>query len=273
MPAAVIVTHNSQQVLPRCLDALERQTVPVDRVVVVDSGSSDTGYLKPYENSGSIRVVKAGNRGFAAANNLGFEHVPASCPFILFLNPDAFLEPECLSRALETLRQNPEAGVVSGKLFRFDVNTGKPSARLDSTGIFRKWYGRWYDRGQGREDTGKYDRQENDVPAVCGALMFCRREALEEAALKKNVIFDPDFFLYKEDIELCLRLREKGWRLLYQPLCIAWHGRGWKSRRRGMSRELRLMAARSEVMLYRKHPSPYIGWALLKYFLVRVCNV
>lgn len=273
MLATIIVTHESQQVLPRCIESLHNQTAPVNKIILVDSGSLDTAYLDAYEHSESIQVFKTDNIGFSAANNYGFRQLPSSYQFILFLNPDTFLEQGCISSALVTMRQDPEIGLLSGKLYRFDPDTGKPTGRLDSTGIFRTWYGRWYDRGRGREDTGKYDKPEIDIPAVCGAFMFCRREALEDAALNDRDIFDPGFFLYKEDIELCIRLRKKGWRLLYQPLCIGWHGRGWKSCRRAIPKEIRQMAARNEVLLYTKHHSPYMLWAVLKLWLVRVFNI
>ncbi|MDW7773153.1 MAG: glycosyltransferase family 2 protein [Desulfobulbaceae bacterium] len=273
MLATIIVTHDSQQVLPRCIESLRNQTAAVDKIILVDSGSRDNSYLDEYEHHGPVQVFKTGNIGFSAANNYGFQQIPSACRFIFFLNPDTFLEQGCISAALETMRQYPEAGLLTGKLYGFDTDTGEPSGRLDSTGIFRTWYGRWYDRGQGRADTGKYDGLECDIPAVCGAFMFCRRAALEDAALKDNEIFDSDFFLYKEDIELSLRLRKKGWRLLYQPLCIAWHGRGWKSSRRGIPKQIREMAARNEVLLYTKHRSSYMLWAVIKLWLVRVFNI
>jgi GT2 family glycosyltransferase len=99
--------------------------------------------------------------------------------------------------------------------------------------------------------------------------MCCRLRALHQF---KGNVFDPDFFLYKEDIELCLRLRASGWTLVYDPRLIAHHCRGWAGNRQKMSYELRLMAARNEVLLYRKHPGPAMAWALLKLFLVQVCR-
>jgi GT2 family glycosyltransferase len=100
--------------------------------------------------------------------------------------------------------------------------------------------------------------------------MACRLEALP--AVATGQVFDEDFFLYKEDIELSLRLRKNGWKLLYEPKVRAFHCRGWGGRRREVPLALRLAAARSEVLLYRKHPSPYMLWAVGKYLLVRLCH-
>ncbi|MCI5122334.1 MAG: hypothetical protein D3908_14330, partial [Candidatus Electrothrix sp. AUS4] len=82
-------------------------------------------------------------------------------------------------------------------------------------------------------------------------------------------VFDPDFFLYKEDIELSLRIRNLGRRIVYHPAIKVYHCRGWQKDRQNISYQQRLIAAKSEVLLYRKHPSVYILWALLKYGLVR----
>jgi GT2 family glycosyltransferase len=146
----------------------------------------------------------------------------------------------------------------------YDSDLDLPTGRLDSTGIFRRWYGKWYDRGQGQPDGANY-RSAQTVPALCGAFLFCRRRALEPELPQ---LFDENFFLYKEDIDLCLRLRRRGWQCRYEPALAVFHCRGWSADRKQMSRGLRLMAARNEVRLTVKHRSPYIAWALAKLLLV-----
>lgn len=270
--AVVIVTHNSQAVLARCLAALEQQTVRPDTILIVDSGSTDTSYLQPYQNQPGLRVLFQKNIGFSRANNLGWQILDQQTDFVLFLNPDAFPAPDSFELALTFLNKNPAVACVGGRLSGFDIATKQPSGLLDSTGIFRKWFGRWYDRDQGQQDCGQHSQVE-EVPALCGAFLFCRKTALEGAILPGNAIFDPDFFLYKEDIELCLRLRKKGWQLVYLPQIFVQHCRGWQRNRQKIPYPLRVTAAYSEVLLYKKHPSPYIFWALAKYFLVRSLRI
>lgn len=263
--AAIIVTHNSGLVLPRCLDALARQTVAVREIIVVDCGSDDRAYLLSLQGREGMKVVEASNVGFSKANNLGMELVTPQTDFVLFLNPDTFLSPDFIEKALAICCKDPHVGMISGKLSGYDTEKDAPTGRLDSTGIFRKWYGRWFDRGQGEQDRGQYDVPAF-VPGLCGALLFCRMRALQTLS---GLVFDPDFFLYKEDIELSLRLRKAGWRLLYHPELTAYHCRGWNKQRGAMPLELRCMAAANEILLYKKHPSPYLLWAGLKYLLVR----
>ena len=82
--AVIIVTHNSEKVIGRCLDAIASQSMPPGQVVVVDSGSHDEGYLDDVEKNRIVSVlVREKNIGFARANNRGVEHVSDDVEFIL----------------------------------------------------------------------------------------------------------------------------------------------------------------------------------------------
>lgn len=265
---AIIVTHDSAEVLPLCLEALAAQTRPPDRIVVVDSGSRDKSYLADLPHVAGLSVLQHENIGFSRANNIGVGALPQrSTGMVVFLNPDTFLEADALAEATASLAENHDVAVVGGRLSGYDPATRQATGKIDSTGIFRKWYGRWYDRGQGESDRGQYQTAA-PVPAVCGALMCCRLEALTVFA--DTGVFDEGFFLYKEDIELSLRLRKNGWKLLYQPLVRAFHCRGWQRQRSDVPYIARLLAAKSEILLYLRHPSPYMLWAMGKYLLVRL---
>ena len=215
-------------------------------------------------------LLETDNAGYSKANNLGWNAVPTGSGMVIFMNPDTFLQPDFVSRVSDILNTNRQIGIVTGKLLGYDPLLDKPTGRLDSTGIFRRWYGRWFDRGQGKRENGSYEVPTH-IPAVCGALMCCRTEALMSLGGRK--IFDEDFFLYKEDIELSLRMRKRGWQLVYDPSLVAYHCRGWQKNRRRIPYYLRLMAAENEILLYKKHPSPYIAWAIFKYFLVKYLRI
>lgn len=266
--AVIIVTHNSQAVLDRCLAALAAQTAPPVMVALIDSGSENSGSVQAYCQQPGFIVRCAENIGFGQANNLGWQAVRQAAEAVLFLNPDAFLAPDSIERAGAVLADTPAVGCVGGRLLGFDVASGQPTGRLDSTGVFRTYYGRWYDRDQGQPDCGQHSQIE-EVPAVCGAFLLARTTALDQTALPGGAVFDPAFFLYKEDIELCIRLRRADWKIVYLPDVQAYHCRGWQQNRTAMPAWLRLTAAGNEVLLYRRHPSPYMLWALLKYAAVR----
>ncbi len=269
MVSVIIVTHDSQKFIDKCIDAVKQQSKQVEEIIVVDSGSTTRDYLKILNEHDEVVLVETDNIGFSRANNLGYNRANKDAGYFVFLNPDTFISSNFLEYAITILNKNEEVGVISGKLLGYDIDANTATGRIDSTGVFRKVYGRWYDRGQSEFENNRYNIIE-EVPALCGALLFCRGTALK--SLGKE-IFDPDFFLYKEDIELSLRLRKKGWKLLYHPNLLAYHCRGWHTKRKNISLQKRIMAASHEILLYKKHPSPYIVWALLKYFLVKICKI
>ncbi len=268
--AVIIVTHNSETVLDSCIAALA-QYGGTCFVCIVDSGSSDTSYLAPYGDKPGFRVLRRDNIGYARANNLGYLNCSKRAEYVVFLNPDAFITEDTFTRAAAAMDADSRTGCLTGRLTGYDMQTMQPTGRLDSTGIFRAWYGRWYDRGQGEADQGQYSEPQ-EIPAACGAFLFCRRLMLEQVSLGNGVVFDPDFFLYKEDIELSMRICKSSWRILYLPDVQVYHCRGWQQRQQ-MPHRLRVTAAAGEVLVYTKHPSVYMLWAVLKYLLVRFVGI
>jgi len=272
--AVIIVTHNSQAVLPTCLQALKDQTVLPDQIIVVDSGSKGTDYLKQAVTNFSIHLLLCEeNVGFCVGNNKGYSQMNAETDYVLFLNPDAFLTSHFIEEAIATLTKpsSSDVAALTGMLLGYQLDQQKPTGLIDSTGIFTTWYGRWYDRGQGEANGSEYTSNES-VPALCGALMFCRKIALDSALLGPDLVMDPSFFMYKEDIDLSLRLRQKGWTLLFSPSLIAYHCRGWHNDRSKVARHWRLLSAKNEMRLYKRLKSPCYLYSALKYALVKYLN-
>lgn len=270
--AVIIVTHNSQKYLPTCLQALQQQTRRPAQLIVVDSGSQETSYLTAYAHDSSFTLHLAQeNVGFCQGNNIGMSYVQASVQYVLFLNPDAFLTPSFLEQAIAYLEQPSaqQVGALSGILLGYNIQEQQPTGRIDSTGVFRTWYGRWYDRGQGEFYQASPECQPEQVPALCGALFLCRMQALQGVQLAPHVIMDPTFYMYKEDIDLSLRLRRQGWSLLVVPQLIAYHCRGWQQDRSKMPHHLRLQSAKNEMRLYARLKSPCYFYSLLKYWMVK----
>lgn len=267
--AVIIVTHNSQDVIDSCVDSLLQQTKRVDQVVIVDSGSNETHYVEKFSSTDQIQIFKETNIGFSKSNNVGYSKISNKIDFVVFANPDTILADTFMEDMVSGFKDDHSVGILTGKLLHIDMESKLPSGKIDSTGVFRKWFGRWYDRGQGEVDSGQYESAEY-VPAICGALMCCRNDLLKQF---DGEVFNPEFFMYKEDIELSLKSIKKGFKLLYNPSLIAYHGRGWQKDRAAMPLFLREMSANNEVKLYLSHPSPYILWALFKYLLVKIFRV
>lgn len=275
--SVIIVTHNSQRFLPKAMHCLKMQTLPPTQIVIVDSGSKETEYLEPYQKEKNVVVVLAGNDiGFCKGNNIGMSKIPRDCDYVFFLNPDAFLTPKYIEGAIAYMQdpENQQCGMLTGTLLGYDINADRPTGKYDSTGVFRKWYGHWYDRGQGKDaQQDLYSKIEN-LPAICGAAMFCRKRALDTVLIREGEVLDSTFFMYKEDIDLAIRLRRKGWKLIFVPNLIAYHCRGWNWDRKQIPREFRLHSARNELRIHYNTRSP-MGclYSLLKYTMVKTFDI
>lgn len=272
----IIVTYNSEKHIPYNMECLNLQKHQFEKIIIVDTGSKDTSYLNKYQQQSNVEIVIAEkNSGFCKGNNIGLTKVSPHCDYILFLNPDAFLSPTFLKQAIMFMETsaNHSYGAITGTVLGYDIEKNQPTGSYDTTGVFRKWYGRWYDRGQGDAcNEGLYIVQE-DIPAICGAVMFCRKKALDTVMLNAHELFDQSFYMYKEDIDLSIRLQNKGWKLAFLPQLMAFHCRGWQKDRSKMSREFRLASARNELTIHLRLKSPIpIAYSLLKYAAVRLLD-
>ncbi|MGH8208491.1 MAG: glycosyltransferase family 2 protein [Steroidobacteraceae bacterium] len=268
--AVIIVTYDSGRVLGMCIDSLQAQTRRPDLVIVVDNNSPDPAYLDSVPRQPPFQLLRGSrNEGFCGGNNAGYA-LARSCKYVLFLNPDAFPSDGFIADALAwmELPENTRVGCLTGALLGFDVETRRPTGKIDSTGVFQSWYGKWYDREQGSFwDAAATRSDTEEVPAACGALMFCRTAALEAVALGMREIFDRRFFMYKEDIDLSLRLRAGAWRIVYRPRLLCHHGRGWQSRG-SASYRAKYLSARNELRICWRHRLPTLPYTLAKYIFV-----
>ena len=273
--AVIIVSYNCPEHIKRNLDSLRAQTRKPDQIIIVDNNSKDPSCLAPYKTEAEI-VYNSVNTGFCAANNEGLKKVESQTNYVLFLNPDAFLTESFLEKALEFM-ENPEnanCGAMSGILLGYDPEKEAPNGRYDSTGIFPTPYGKWFDRDQGQLINSHLYQTKEEVPALCGALMLCRKEALMNAAFKDKTVWDSTFFMYKDDIDLSLRLRKKGWKLMFVPELIAYHCRGWQANRSAMSKEARLGSARNELRMHlRAKAYHFLPYSFAKYIGVKFLNL
>ena len=278
--AVIIVTHNSQAHIPKAMQALKQQTVLPARILIVDSHSARTDYVRAYAGQKSINVLLAKeNVGFCRGNNMGYAELAKKgqkeCEYVLFLNPDAFLSPDFIEKAMAFM-ENPQyadCGAITGLAEGYDIQAAKPTGKYDSTGVFRTWYGRWYDRDQGREIISVQYREAEALPAICGALFFCRKKALDTILLRQEEVFDNTLYMYKEDIDLSLRLKVAGWKLYLAPELRAYHCRGWHAERAKVAKKMRMLSAYNELRIHLRNFSPCSAYSLLKCAGVKIFNL
>lgn len=196
--------------------------IPADlhvEVIVVDN-DPQRGLPALLPRSPRLHLVEPGyNTGFTGAINRGIE--VSRGKFVLFHNADARIDHDYVATLVAFMRAHPNAGAASGKT----VREGTPGERvIDSAGIVMRRDRSAYDRGEGAPDDGRFAEAE-EVFAVSGAALLARRAALDDVAVDGEYL-PESFFMYKEDIDLCWRLRLRGWECWYVPTAVAEHDRG-----------------------------------------------
>jgi GT2 family glycosyltransferase len=263
--SAVVVSYNTREDLLRCLAAL-RDTVgaPLE-TIVVDNASADGSAAAVRAAFPEVRVVaNAENVGFARANNQGLRE--SSAAYVLVLNSDAEVRPGAVGAMAAILDARPEVAIVGPRTVGSD---GRPQVSFGRALTPRsEWAQRRLVRGvaEGRPDVlGEVVARcarEHEPDWVSGSCFLGRRSALEGVGL-----FDEGFFLYEEDVDLCLRVRRAGGRVLYTPAAEVVHHLG-----RSMAKDAaraRLEYHRSHLRYYRKHNGPAARLALRGLFAAR----
>lgn len=264
----ITVTHNSERFFNKYIAALEAQTRRPDLVVLVDSGSTQPAFLNVASScSVQIEVLRESNVGYCAGNNIGWRRI-RGFDYVIFLNPDAFLEQDFIEKAVEYMDSHPGVGMVTPTLIRYDIEKHRVMDVIDTTGVVRNWHG-FPERDKSKPvEYLKHYLAPNRISWLCTAVAMGRREAMEAVVEPGDQLFDESFFMYKEDTDLSWRVRRAGWHLIHHPQLMGYHCRGWQSRR-AMSRKMRLLSARNEVKMCWKNRSPFLLVIMLKFALVR----
>ncbi len=221
--SVVVVSHDSDSVLPRCINALRAQRDLQTEIVLVDNGSR----LPPSAELGVDQLLcNADNPGFSVACNQGAAR--ARAPWLLFLNPDCFPGPDDLAQLLalgESALRDGAVGALGVQLLDADGAAQAASFRRDPRPH------RVLDallRGRAAiESVPASDRAVLEVEAISGALMLMPRDSFEAVGG-----FDEGYRLHFEDLDLCRRLRQNGLRVLFAPGLRITHLKGTSSRRR-----------------------------------------
>ena len=224
--AAVVVSYNYGDLLERCVRSVVDDTSagPVD-VVVVDNGSTDGSIERLATALPNARIVAApGNVGYARGANLGIATTEAQV--VAVLNGDVEVVRGVAAAMVAALEAEPRVGAVGPRVLNLDGSV-YPSARTDpGLGVAAMhgalglvWRTNPWTRGYRQLDSDPTSAR--DVDWVSGAAIWLRREALDDVGG-----WDERYFMYMEDVDLCLRLRRAGWRVEFEPAGEVMHVQG-----------------------------------------------
>ena len=260
--SAILVTWNSAPYLRRCLEGVNAQTHPPLELIVVDNASTDGSVELVASLVPDAHIIRNDtNRGFSAAVNQAL--AIARGEFALFINPDAYLDPQYIARVLAAFDEaGEEYGSATGKLFRGDGTEIKPTKVIDSLGIRMTRSGRHFDIAQGEVDR-EPQAGWREVFGASGAAAVHRMVMLRDVADVGSAggeILDEDFFTYREDADLAWRARLRGWRALVAFDAVALHVRTVTPAKRGeLSAAVNMHGVKNRFLLRLKNEGAYLA--------------
>ena len=250
--SVLVISFNTRELTLACLRSLLEQTARTALEVIVVDNASDDGSAEAIAGAfPSVRLIRLQtNVGFAAANNLAARH--AGGDFLLLLNPDTVVLDSAVDTLVTFARDNPQAHIFGGRTVFADgqlnggscwrrptpwsalcIGTGLTSLFPESAIFARESYGAWK-----RDDV-------REVDIVSGCFLLIRRAAWTELGG-----FDPMFFMYGEDADLCLRAQRLGYRCLITPEARIVHYGGASEKVRA-DKMVKLLTAKAQ--LFRRH--------------------
>jgi GT2 family glycosyltransferase len=209
--SVVVPTYNGIRYIADCLDSLRKQLRKPDEVILVDDGSTD-GTLSVVEKSyPEVRCIRLeSNRGFAAAVNEGIRH--SNGTYIALLNNDTRADEAWLRELENTLAEQLSVGFCASKMLFAD----RPDI-INSIGIGFTQAGMAADIGYGQKDGDRFRHSRPVFGACAGAAMY------RKAMLNDIGLFDEDFFMWYEDVDLSFRAQLAGYKCVYVPTAVIYH--------------------------------------------------
>jgi GT2 family glycosyltransferase len=266
--AIVIVNYNVRDLMRNCLSSLYASSGPIRfSVVVVDNSSTDGSVQMVREEFPQVYVIaNEENVGYPAANNQGLRSLGVTgdeAPrYALLLNPDTELPPLALAQLVAFLDENADVGVVGPKLVLPDgsldlaCRRGFPSPAVSIyhfLGLSRLFPA---SATFGRYNMTFLDENEMaDVDSVVGAFMLLRTKAIRDVGL-----LDERFFMYGEDLDWAKRIKDAGWRVVYNPAVTVLHVKRASSRQN--RRKAQYEFYRAMPIFYYKHYRRETPWWL-----------
>lgn len=214
MISIIIPNYNGKEFLGPCLAALSKQTYTDFEIIVVDNGSTDRSVDFLKQNYPQVKLISLPeNMGFSYAVNRGIEQSKGK--YIALLNNDTKTDKRWLAEVVRVLEDNKEAGFCASKIFFMD----RPNL-INSAGDLYQRNGRARNIGLGETDTEQFNNS-TVVFGACAAAAIYRRELFENIGL-----FDEDYFVSYEDVDISFRAQLGGYKCLYVPNAIVYHHGG-----------------------------------------------
>ncbi len=227
--AIIIVSYNTKQLLHNCLRSVYKSAHPSGgiQVIVVDNNSHDGSKKMVKTNFPEVKLIQnKHNYGFAKANNIGANI--SSAKNLLFLNSDTILKKFSLVKPLKYLKRHSQVGAITIKLVLGNGKTDFDNRRGFPTpwNTFSRLFGLAKIFPNSRLFNGYHlgfrpINRPTAVPVIAGSFLM-----ISSKVFNKIGKWDEDYFFYGEDIDICYRLQEAGYKIIYYPNTEAIHLKG-----------------------------------------------
>ena len=238
----IVLDWDGGEALANCLHSINDQSRRPSRVIIVDNGSRVPVYQRLPKDLLQIPYVLVRNEtnlGFTGGINRAMNEVRA--PFVAWVNNDAVLAEKWLEKLLPAVGGEGKVAGAQSIILRDKTTVDGAGISIDD-GTFRQI-------GHGQKLSSL--RQVSQPWGISATAALYRTHALREAAIK-GAVLRPDFFAYYEDVELCARLRARGWKFKLVPEALAMHSGSASAGRLGRSG--RRMRVRNRYLVARAHP-------------------
>lgn len=219
-----IVNFNAGDYLLDCLSSLESIKDEVDNleIIIVDNASTDNSIEVVRKKFPNITyILNESNLGFGKAHNIALKK--AKNEYLLILNPDSKILKGTLKHMLSFMEENPNVGAASALVEKEDGSMDLASHR----GFPTPWASFLY-YVLGNDSLYHLKNRDlsktHEVDSIVGAFFLTRKSILEKVGY-----FDEDYFMYGEDLDLCLRIKNAGYRVMYVPEVKILHYKGVSS--------------------------------------------
>lgn len=245
----IIVNYNTFLLTKDTINSILQYSYPFTvEIIVVDNNSTDNSFknLKEYFKGKNIKFIKSEeNNGFAAGNNQGIKK--AKGRYLLLLNSDTIVKENTLENIYNYMEKHENVGAIGCKVVLKNGELDKackrsfPNPYNAFSRLFHiKTKNNDYNL-DGLDDDGIYE-----IDCLTGAFMFIRKEALNNSGL-----LDETFFMYGEDIDLCYRIKQSGWKIMYYGKSEILHYKGASSKKQ--KAKLIYEFYRAMYIYYKKH--------------------
>ena len=241
----VILNTNRRDDTLACLESLSKSTYQNLKIIVLDNSSADGSVEAIRSAFHDVQIINlTENLGYAGNNNVGIEEaIKYGADWVLVLNEDTILDPDCLAELVRVGEGDPKIGAVGPMVYHHN----EPTVIQSAGGMLGKY---WQSQhlGQNEDDTGQF-QSPHKVEWISGCAILVRRAAIENAGM-----LDASFFIYWEETEWCIRISRNGWKIVHVPQAKIWH--------KGVQRDYQpkpsftYYGTRNQLLTLSKHKAP-----------------